>query len=229
MKRMSFLMMCVVTGLSLLATGCSRSTQPDPISEEAIEPQIQADCIAHYYKSNGSAYITRQQHGFTPSLGLFHAYSSEPAGPVECLLTRDGFSSTGQEKELLPDLPRQLWSKHLAASVFYSFSAGGGLLDTSAMAKGDNVRIEGRWYQPVVTDWSGQLQLTLYRTLDTERVELVKMEDSQQELSWLLKSYNYRYSKELDGLIPRAIDVFNISDGLGSKALMIRFDYKNIR
>ncbi len=59
---------------------------------------IETDCIVHYYKSDGSAYITRQRHGYHPIQLIFSAISNEPTGVVECLLTQDGFDYSEGEK-----------------------------------------------------------------------------------------------------------------------------------
>ena len=58
---------------------------------------------------------------------------------------------------------------------------------------------------------------------------MVQLEDPQEGLVWLINNYNLRYSKELSERLPRMIDVFDIRNGVASKELMIRFDYKDIR
>jgi hypothetical protein len=70
--------------------------------------------------------------------------------------------------------------------------------------------------------------MTLFQSLATNRVELVRMDDFQHGLAWLLRSYNHRYNNELKKRVPRTIDVFDIHDGLAAKSLMIRFDYKEV-
>ena len=190
---------------------------------------IETDCIVHYYKSNGADYITRQQHGFNPVTGFFNSLSSEPTGLVECSLLKDRFNYSGPKEEPLSDLPREFWNQNLAASVFYSFCAGGGLLGPETMNSGDEVKLEGQRYQAFTPHWPKTVRLTLLKSLDTNRIERVKMEDPQQGLTWLLTGYNYRYSRELEKTLPRTIDVFDITDGTASKLLMIRFEYKDIR
>lgn len=227
MKKRTFLM-CLAAVMCTLLISCTESTQTELIQEEDAGQVIKADCITHYYKSNGSAYITRQQHQFNSAQSFFRSTSSEPIGNVECILSEGLFTISGNTSESLPDLPHEQWNEQLATSVYYSFCAGAGLLDLSSMKPEEKVKIEGRWYQPLVPNRPGKIKVTLFKSLDTEVVELVRSENSAEEFMWLLRSYNYRYSKELENKIPRTIDVFDISQGVASKALMIRFDYKDI-
>ena len=97
------------------------------------------------------------------------------------------------------------------------------------MASAENVKIEGRWYTPLTPEWPGEIKLTLLQSLDTKRIELVRLEDVQAGLTWLIRAYNIRYSKELSKRLPRMIDVYDIRNGVASKELMIRFDYKDIQ
>lgn len=194
-----------------------------------MQPVIEADCIVQYFKSNGSAYITQQQHRYNPEAGFFEASSKEPTGKVQCSLVQDVFKSSGQKKALLSDLPGSFWDKNLATVLFYSFCAGGGLLDTASMTSGENVKIEGQWYQPFTPAWPVDADVKILQSVDSSRVELVELTDAQNDVSWLVRCYNYRYSSELRKRIPRTIDIYDTQNGIASKILMIRFDYKDIR
>ena len=223
-----FVVLGVVSTLSL--TGCEQQVQKETQKESSLTmATIQADCIVHYFKTNGSAYITRQQHECNPETGFFRATATEPIGKIQCTLNRDNFTSTGQKKVALSDLPDSFWNKNLATVLFYSFCAGGNLLDTSGMQAGENVKIEGQWYRPFKPAWPTDTDVTLLQSLYTERIELVELKDSQDDSKWLVECYNHRCSKELEERIPRTIDVYDIRDGIASKALMIRFDYKDIQ
>ncbi len=229
MKRSVSLLIASMAVVGLFLTGCSQSqqeTQGEPVSVEAA---ITTDCIVHYYKTNASAYITRQQHGYNPSAGFFQAVSTEPVGPVQCSLLKDDYDSSDPKQQTLSDLPDSFWSKNLAVAVFYSFCAGGGLLETESMASSENIKIEGRWYKPLSPQWPSGIKLTLLQSLDTKQIELVRLEDTQAGLVWLVRNYNSRYSKELSRRLPRMIDIFDIRSGVASKELMIRFDYKDIQ
>jgi len=229
MKRSVSLLLASMVVVGFLFAGCSQSqqeTQGEPVSVGAA---ITTDCIVHYYKTNASPYITWQQHGYNPSDGFFQAVSTEPTGTVQCLLLKDDYDSSGLKQQILSDLPSSFWSKNLAVAVFYSFCAGGGLLETESMVSTENIKIEGRWYKPLKPQWPSGVELTLLQSLDTKQIELIRLEDTQAGLAWLVRSYNLRYSKELSERLPRMIDVFDIRDGVASKKLMIRFDYKDIQ
>jgi len=229
MKRWVSLLIASTVVAGLLFAGCSQSrqeTQDEPVSVRAA---IATDCIVHYYKTNGSPYITWQRHGYNPSAGFFQAISTEPVGVAQCSLLKDDYDSSAPKQASLSDLPGSFWSKNLAVSVFYGFCAGGGLLETESMVSAENIKIESQWYKPLKPEWPSGVELTLLQSLETKRVELVLLEDTQEGLVWLVKSYNLRYSKELSGRFPRTIDVFDIRNGIGSKELMLRFDYKDIQ
>lgn len=223
-----FVMLGVVSTLSL--TGCQQQIQKE--TQDGVVPSmatIQADCIVHYFKTNASAYITRQRHDYNPETGFFRAVATEPIGKIQCTLNRDNFTSTGQKKAALSDLPDSFWNKNLATVLFYGFCAGGDLLEISSMQAGENVKIEGRWYRPFKPAWPTDTEVTLLQSLATGRIELLELSDSHEGLKWLVECYNYRYSKQLKERVPRSIDVYDIRDGIASKELMIRFDYKDIQ
>lgn len=228
MKYSVSLLIVPIVVATLLFAGCSQSQQQTAEEPVSVRATITTDCIVHYYKTNASAYMTRQQHGYNPGKGFFEAVSTEPVGTVQCSLLKDDYESSVSKKKTLSDLP-SFWSKNLAVAVFYSFCAGGGLLKTDSMQSADNVKIEGRWYTPLSPRWPSGIKLTLLQSLDTKRIEMVRLEDAKEGLTWLVNNYNLRYSKELLNRFPRMIDVFDIRDGVASKELMVRFEYKDIR
>ena len=93
MKHSASLLIVSMVVAGLLFAGCSQSqqeTQDEPVSVKAA---IITDCIVHYYKTNASAYITRQKHGYNPSTGFFQAVSIEPTGTIQCSLLKDDYHS----------------------------------------------------------------------------------------------------------------------------------------
>ena len=81
--------------------------------------------------------------------------------PLKYSLLKDDFTSSRQKSQGLSDLTRSFWNKHLAAAVFYSVCAGGGLLETGVMFPGDKVKVEGQWYRTLSPQWPGGIGLTL--------------------------------------------------------------------
>ena len=222
-------LLIVSVGMGLLFAGCTQSRQETRSQTVSVKAAVVTDCIVSYYKTNASAYITRQRHGYNPSAGFFQAVSTEPTGIVQCSLLKDNYDSSTPKQHALSDLPATFWSKNLAVAMYYSFCAGGGLLETESMLSTENIKIEGQWYTPLKPQWPSGVKLTLLQSLDTKRIEMVQLEDAKEGLAWLVKSYNLNYNKELSKPLPRMIDVFDIRNGVGSKELMIRFDYKNIQ
>jgi len=230
MRHSTVLLIVIAVALNVTLTGCHRQTQQEG-PDEVISTQalIETDCIVHYYKSNGSAYITRQRHGFNPEAGFFEAFSTEPTGKVQCSLIREIYQSSDEERKPLSDLPNSFWNRNLAIALFYSFCAGGELLDTASMTAGDPVKIEGQWYKPFKTAWPADVDVTVLQSLDLARVERVELTDPKDDVAWMMSCYNRRYSGELEKSVPRTIDIYNIENGVASKELMIRFDYEDIR
>ena len=230
MRHSAVFLIVTAAVLNATLTGCNRQIQREGQKEAvSVQATIEADCIVHYFKTNASAYITQQEHGYNPKAGFFQATSTEPVGTVQCSLIQDVFESSGQKKGALSDLPGSFWNKDLATILFYVFCGGGNLLDTRSMMTGENVKIEGQWYKPFTPAWPADMNVTLLQSLDSSRIERVQLSDSQNGLVWLADCYNQRYSKELEERIPRTIDVFDIQKGVASKELMVRFDYKEIR
>jgi len=216
--------------LCILFLGCSRQSAPISQDSTEIRTQISASCIARYYKTNGAVYITSQQHSFDPLTGYFQMKALEPAGQLQFTLNKNQYSEIKPKTAVLSDSPVSFCNAQLAAALFYSFCAGGDLLDTASLSSGEPIKLEGQWYQPLQTNWPNPpVVITLLRSLDTNRIELVGLDDADSGLSWLLRSYNLRYNKDLDKRIPRTIDVFDTRSGIASKQLMIQFDYKTVQ
>ncbi|MEN8128294.1 MAG: hypothetical protein ABFR90_10905 [Planctomycetota bacterium] len=231
MRNSAVLSVVLLAVLNILLIGCGHDAQQDTQQETArsVSPTIETNCIVHYYKTNASDYITWQQHGYNPEAGFFTAVSTEPIGTVQCSLQEDDYDSSGQKEESLSDFPGSFWSKDLATILFYSFCAGADLLETESMAAGENIKIEGQWYKSLKTAWPRDVSVTVLQSLVSGRIEWVQLDNSQDGLVWLARCYNLRYNNELDKRIPRAIDVFDIRNGIASRDLMVRFDYKDIR
>ena len=230
MKQLMDLLIGFLVVVGLMLPGCVQSRQENQIYEPvSVSGTIAADCIVQYYKTNNSAYITQQKHWYNPSAGFLKVISEEPGGDIQFTLLDGKYTSSDQKKHQLSDLPNSFGSKNLAVGLFYSFCAGSGLLKTDGMTSSDNIKIEGQWYKAWKLVQPSGIDLTLLQSLDTKRIELVQLEDDRTGLLWLLRSYNFIYKKDLSDLCPEAIDVFDIRNGIASKELMIRFDYKNIQ
>ncbi|MDH4202312.1 MAG: hypothetical protein OEV87_05420 [Phycisphaerae bacterium] len=230
MRQSIVFLIAITVALNVTLTGCNRQArQKGPDEMTSAQAAMEADCVVHYFKSNGSAYMTRQQHRFNPEAGFFEASSMEPTGKVKCSLVRDSYNSSGQEQKSLSDLPDSFWNKNLATALFYSFCAGGEILNTGSMVAGEDVKIEGQWYKSFKPAWPTDVDVIILRSLASARVERIELTDPQDDVSWMIRCYNCRYSAGMEKSVPRTIDVYDTENGVASKKLMIRFDYKDIR
>lgn len=221
-----FLLVCAV-GLVLFA-GCA-GTQTAAPSAPASKDVIQAECVASYYKINASPYITQQQHRFSPSAGRLRVTADEPTGPYESVLQKDLFTVVRGSTGGSADLPESFFNRALATSVFYSMCAGGGLLDTSAMTRGEPLKVLGQWYTPLTPSWpTNQLTVTLFENQNSSRIEWVSVSDAEKDLEWMALNYNLRYNSDLARRIPRTVEVYDVRNGIASKKSIVRFEYKDI-
>ena len=218
----------VLMGLMVITQGCQQEIkQAQTIS---IRPFIKTDCIVNYIRKDKAPYITRQQLGFNPAVGYLEIIAQEPTGLYHFTLTKEKFTSEKQPSVFLSGLPASFVNQDLATCVFYSFLSGAGILETDSFASSENpIKLEGQWYKPIRTPWPNEsVQITLLRNLNTNRIDRVELDNQKSDVRWMTIIYNYRYSNELNTMVPRKIDIFDIQDGLASKKLIIQFDYKSV-
>lgn len=209
-----------------LVSGCGQVPQA-----AAQKPQdtLIADCVALYYKVGDSAYVTRQQHQFSPGSGQLRVTADEPSGRLEYSLRQEAFSGSVTKPGTSQDFPQSFFDRPLATTVFYSMCAAGSLLDTKTMISEDPVKIQGQWYQPFVPDWPrNQISVTLLKNQDTNKFELIRVSEASGT-EWLARSYNFRYNSDLHMQLPQTIDVFDAREGVAATKLVVRFQYKNIK
>lgn len=230
--------------LSFLLSGCgevSHQTTPEITPENTIT----TDCIASYYRQGQAPYITQQQHQFAPTSGSLKITANEPDDRFQFALNKDTFSQSKPLTDFLSALPAEFVNQPLAAGVFYSFVAGSGLLPTESLTTGELFKLEGQWYEPLQTAWPKRnFQVILLKNMATNRIDSVGINqfkngltpDAMQlkpsetiEQRWLIRSYNLRYNKALNTLVPRTIDIFDMTEGIASKKRIIQFEYKSVR
>lgn len=223
----------LLSALLVIMAGCGQvSQQPQQQPAQEISTQaasIIADCVVNYFQKDGVPYITQQKHHFKPETGHLQIIATEPSGLYQFTLNNNIFSSSKQLTPFLSGLPASFVNEQLATAVFYSFTAGVGLLDTAKFETQETTKIEGQWYEPIKAAANDTgVQVTVLRNRGTNQIDLLKLQSSEHEIQWLVKSYNHRYSKELDTLCPMKTDIFDIRNGLASKQLIIQIDYKGI-
>jgi hypothetical protein len=228
MKRMvPFLLFVGATGLVVL-TGCGEVQTSAP-SAPITGDTIKAECVASYFKTNTSPYITQQQHRFSPSAGLLRVIAEEPTGRYESVLQQGQFTVVRQSPGASADLPETYFNKALSTAVFYSMCGGGALLDPATMTAGQPVRILGQWFIPLTPAWpKNDLSVTLFQNQTSSRIEWVQVSDPANGLEWMALNFNLRYNTDLARRLPRTVDIYDVRDGIASKKTIVRFEYKDI-
>lgn len=248
MKYSNPFFFALTLALAALLTGCSSShsdTQQQTSSTMTAENIIVADCIVSYFRQGQAPYMTEQQYRLDTQNGKLQIVANEPSGTYTFTLHKEQFTQSRKLTDFLSDLPAGFVSQPLATTVFYSFSASAGLLETGSLESGQDLKLEGRWYQPLQAPWPKKNnRAILLRSSDNNRIEAVGIAQFANETDasdnamnpslpvaarWLSRSYNLRYSNELDRLLPRKIDIFDIQKGVASKKLMVQIELKTIR
>ncbi len=225
----------VLSIVALLAcvtlAGCGTQTTDtptkQPTSSEQIDPAncIAAQAVVSCFLEGGRTYITAQQHLFCPEAKSLQIHSKEPQGSFTWKLTAQQFSRMSSGVQSNPagwDLPRML-------TVYAGFLYGGGFVSTDSLADGGIVTLDGQRYLQLAMPVSDNaIHAQLYRDLDTNRIDRIVIEDKKQGQSWLGVCYNWSYYSPKKLWIPRKIDIYDITDGVASKRLILQTEYKKV-
>lgn len=222
---------CIACCLLGILNGC-QTAQPKldnmPDFEYSDIDIVKADCVVRYYQDGQSPYITEQQHLFSPDALALDIICREPDGTYRFKWKEKTFISSKDLTSFLSALPASFMNQDLASAIFYSFTAGAQLLNIDSGSSSELVKIEGQWYLPQSIMMDTDKRITLFSNTQTNQVNLIQLQDEKSGVNWMLKSYNMRYSKQLERLIPVSIDVFDIRNGIFAKRLIIKIEYKNI-
>ena len=215
----------VLVGIFCGSLGCATSptaVKPAPAFSGCCGPQIKGVCMASYYDRKGSLYITQQTHWFCPCQRSLQIRANEPEGEFSWRLHNDTFSVAGPHKNSIPNIP---FDKMLSLAVLYSMASSTELLSQPVSLLAEPIKLEGQWYIPI-TRHIADTTITILKSRDTGRVDLVKIQDNKTAL--LAQSYNFRFDKTLQKNIPQTIDVFDITNGLSFKKLVLQLQYIQI-
>jgi hypothetical protein len=206
-----------------LACAPSKTTRELPETSNCCGPQIIGICLAYYPDLAGSTYITRQTHEFCPCGRSLQIQAQEPQGQWLWRLCDDVFSTVSPDKS---SPQNNLYDRSLSLAVFYSMASATELLPLAANPSAEPVKLEGQWYIPFVHHTANGATVTLLKSKDTGKFDLVKIQDNKMVL--LARSYNFQYNQMLQKNIPRTIDVFNMADGLSAKKMVLQLQYVQI-
>lgn len=226
MRRFSILSMLYVSVFVLALFGCKNGVKSRV--KEGVKSSngqaIAASCIVTFYKSDGSRYISEQKHLINPSAGVIEITAEEPGGQVSCILD-GGFVKSGQAR--VKDLPISMCDRNLAQVIWASVAGGCGFLSEKSGKKGDELKMEGRWYEPItMTAKSQWAQTIIYRNVSDGAIEMVQVADSEHGKVLTAKSYNYFWFEELGGRFPMKIDVFSSAKAEGAQKQILEISYQ---
>jgi hypothetical protein len=206
-----------------LACAPSKMNRELPETSTCCGSQINGVCLAYYSDQVGSTYITRQTHEFCPCSRSLQIQAQEPEGQWLWRLRDNAFSIVRPDKS---SPQNHLYDKSLSLAVFYSMASATELLPLAANPSAEPIKLEGQWYIPFVLHTAGGATVTLLQSKDTKKFDLVKIQDKGNLL--LARSYNFQYNQMLQKNIPWAIDVFNTTDGLSAKKVVLQLQYVQI-
>jgi hypothetical protein len=206
-----------------LACAPSKTTRELLETSNCCGPQINGVCLAYYPNHAGSTYITRQMHEFCPCSRSLQIQAQEPGGQWLWQLRDDAFSTVSPNKS---SSQNNLYDRPLSLAVFYSMTSATESLSFAVNLSEEPIKLEGQWYIPFVHRTVSGATVTLFQSRDTKKFDLVKIQDNKTTL--LARSYNFHFNKTLKKNIPRTIDVFNMTDGLSAKKMVLQLQYVQI-
>ncbi|HOQ04044.1 MAG TPA: hypothetical protein PKY88_02370 [Anaerohalosphaeraceae bacterium] len=215
--------------LGLALTGCELSNRNGPASEGKntlpCEDLLKAHAVTAFYLPAGKTYYTEQEHHFCPSLQILEISAQEPEGTVQWKWEKGAFSCSAGD----PKTWRGEWRPESLLALFSGFLYGSGLLSVSPEPEQTPVNLEGQVYTaiPFLTDSDG-LEATLFKNQKTGIIERVRVHNKKDNKTLMAILYNWRLLGKREILIPRKIDIFDITNGISSKILLIQIEYKEI-
>jgi hypothetical protein len=226
MRRFLILSLLVVCSAGMFLCGCENGVRSKV--KEVVKPSkgkaLTASCIVTFYKSDGSRYLSEQKHLMNPSSGVIEITSEEPGGKVSCRLD-GGFVKSGQAK--VKDLPISMCDRNLAQVIWASVAGGCGFLSEKSGKKGDEVKMEGRWYEPITAAAKSQWAETiLYKNVSDGAIEMVQVVDSENGKVLTARSYNYFWFEDLGRRFPMKIDVFSSDKVEGDQKQILEISYQ---
>ena len=83
--------------------------------------------------------------------------------------------------------------------------------------------IEFRLGRPSSWAW-----LRLFQNMDSMKIDMVKLEDAEQKIILIARSYNYRWIEEIGKSLPTKIDVFSTDNKGFPLQRLLQIDYQRI-
>jgi len=193
---------------------------------------IAAQCVVSFYSGNGSKYISEQRHMICPVSETITILADEPQGSFIWELSGDIFQILkGKGTAGTGSAPKAGINRAMAKIILTSILAGGGFTLESEGLRLDPAKIDGQWYQPIEfrlalpNSWAW---LRLFQNMDSMKIDMVQLEDAEQKIILIARSYNYRWIGEIDKSLPTKIDVFSADNKGFPLQRLLQIDYQQI-
>ncbi len=240
-KRYRMIMFLVIGPAFFHVLSCrtylEKQTSADAVSPAEEVPKacgsgesIAAQCVVSFYSSNGSKYISEQQHMICPVSETITILADEPQGSFIWELSGDSFGILkGTARS--GSVPKAVINRAMAKIILTSLLAGGGFTLESEGLRLDPAKIDGQWYQPIEfrlglpNSWAW---LRLFQNMDSMKIDMVKLEDAEQRIVLIARSYNYRWIGEIGKSLPTKIDVFSTDNKGFPLQRLLQIDYQRI-
>ncbi len=221
---------CSIIAVFALA-GCQN--QPQSLSTPHLsDPQnpIIADALVTFYMPNNYVYLSTQEHRLFPHENAILITAKEPQGDFKWHLTNNIY-----ESQIPPSAattaPATVLDHDVVQAIASSFKASAGYYDLSKARHLENVKIQGRWYQPFQLASTGDKtpKITLFMLLDEQRIDLVRVAGISGERVVTAHSYNMHWFKEVQRFVPTKIDIFAGAPGAAEPARILGITYKGFK
>ncbi|MHC4271439.1 MAG: hypothetical protein ACYST2_03905 [Planctomycetota bacterium] len=183
--------------------------------------EIEYDCVATFYRPDGSLYLTEQHHLIKPWSRQIRISATEPYGTLVCEFTPELFKVL-EGSVSKKGLPQGLCERELAEALLEALTGSVSFLDKNTMfTRMDKpVKIEGSWYyaiehvEPVqfnqedikdsedlrpVIYWS---KVIFYQRTDSLLVDILRFDSFERQEYIGVRCYDYK------GIVMRDTDSF---------------------
>lgn len=212
----------------LILAGCAfQRTQQTPIEKksETCPDRLTAHSVTIFSLPSGKSYFTEQEHRFCPLSKSLEIFSEEPNAEMYWKWDKNGFSRSSS-----PQNPFGDWNAESILAVYAGVLYGSGLLPAQTLVEETIVPLEGQAYLPIPLDLkSSSLKTVLYRNQKTGIIDRVMIQNVSNKTAVMAILYNWKLHGRNNTLIPRKIDIFDVTSGIFAKKLIIQINYKLVQ
>ncbi|MEN6306652.1 MAG: hypothetical protein ABFD91_02750 [Anaerohalosphaeraceae bacterium] len=205
--------------VSITMYGCQSTEKQSPTPETSTsDSNLKMTCHVNFYQDK-SVYITEQEHVFNPSSISLQIRSKEPSGRYIWLLQGEHYSVENLTSNKINE---DLFNKAYLQAIYYSMISSAELLTGERWTEEEMVKIEGKWYMPYLLQGHDSKIRLMKNKSNNQFDQIIFQKD---DLIYQVISYNLRFDKDLNKNLPRTIDIFDATNGLSSKKLLLQVQY----